>query len=170
MDASEIETYITKLGEVELALSADPGNTELAQLKKEIEDLLALSGQLYETPASNASAAPPAAAAASSPSSERDRGPKNTGAGAVQKGKVDKQRSKKNKKRTSADVLASSNQQAWLKFAKGSKKLKAKAINSQSIFKSPDTVLGKVGVSSSGKGMTKTPSSSSSSLARKPPA
>ncbi|KAJ1798817.1 hypothetical protein LPJ59_002255 [Coemansia sp. RSA 2399] len=166
MDASEIETYITKLGEVELALSADPGNTELAQLKKEIEDLLALGGQLYETPASNASAAPPAAAAASA-SSERDRGPKNTGAGAVQKGKVDKQRSKKNKKRASADALASSGQQAWLKFAKGSKKLKAKAINNQSIFKSPDTVLGKVGVSSSGKGMTKAPSTSSLS-ARKP--
>ncbi|KAJ1668026.1 hypothetical protein IW140_002459 [Coemansia sp. RSA 1813] len=156
MDASEIETYVTKLGEVELALSADPTNTELAQLKQEIEDLLALGGQLYETPTSNASAAPLA--------SEKDRGPKNTSAGAVQKGKVDKQRSKKNKKRTSADASASSSQQAWLKFAKGSKKLKAKAINSQSIFKSPDTVLGKVGVSNSGRGMTKTPSA-----ARKPP-
>ncbi|KAJ2547284.1 hypothetical protein EV175_005285 [Coemansia sp. RSA 1933] len=159
MDASEVEMYITKLGEVELALSADPGNTELVQLKQEIEDLLALGSQLCEPSAANASAAPPAS------SSGGDRGPKNTGAGAVQKGKVDKQRSRKPKKSTSADAAASSGQQAWLKFAKGSKKLKAKAINSQSIFKSPDTVLGKVGVANSGKGMTKTSSVSSASSA-----
>ncbi|KAJ1734020.1 hypothetical protein H4S06_003667 [Coemansia sp. BCRC 34490] len=169
MDASEIEIYTTKLGEVELALSADPTNTELAQLKQEIEDLLALGNQLYEPPATpdRAPAAPsaPAQAQSGNPDKEDAGRPRNAkGAGGVQRGKVDKQqhhRKKNNGKRVSPDALASSSQQAWLKFAKGSssKKLKAKAINSQSIFRSPDTVSGRVGVSNSGKGMTKTPPS-----------
>ncbi|KAJ2056302.1 hypothetical protein GGI08_003895, partial [Coemansia sp. S2] len=48
MDAGEIELYVTKLAEVELALSADPDNSELQTLKSEIEDLLLLSSQLHE--------------------------------------------------------------------------------------------------------------------------
>ncbi|KAJ1935565.1 hypothetical protein GGF37_005946 [Kickxella alabastrina] len=73
----------------------------------------------------------------------------------VKQGRVDKKKGGK----ADAGSVASS-QQAWLKFAKGgaSKKLKVKAINDKSIFKSPDTATGKVGVSNSGKGMTKNPS------------
>ncbi|KAJ2856037.1 hypothetical protein J3B02_001837 [Coemansia erecta] len=64
-------------------------------------------------------------------------------------GKIEKSKKTKNKNSGSAAAAA---QQAWLAFAKGSggsgssKKLKAKAINDKSIFKSPDTVNGKVGV------------------------
>ncbi|KAJ2873766.1 hypothetical protein GGH93_002945, partial [Coemansia aciculifera] len=73
-------------------------------------------------------------------------------------GKIVKKR-QGGKDREGGSAVASS-QQAWLKFAKGggAKKLKAKAINDQSIFKSPDTVSGKVGVTNSGKGMAKNPS------------
>ncbi|KAJ2013664.1 hypothetical protein GGI14_005267, partial [Coemansia sp. S680] len=73
-------------------------------------------------------------------------------------GKITKKRQGA-KDRDGGSAVATS-QQAWLKFAKGggSKKLKAKAINDQSIFKSPDTVSGKVGVTNSGKGMAKNPS------------
>ncbi|PIA14271.1 hypothetical protein COEREDRAFT_10626 [Coemansia reversa NRRL 1564] len=46
MDAAEIELYNQKLSEVELALSADPDNSELQQLKDEIKDLLSLSAHL----------------------------------------------------------------------------------------------------------------------------
>ncbi|KAJ1720900.1 hypothetical protein LPJ53_004523 [Coemansia erecta] len=75
----------------------------------------------------------------------------------VIKGKVEKKKGKK-----SAGGSAASSQQAWLKFAtgSGSKKLKAKAINDKSIFKSPDAVTGKIGVANSGRGMTKNPGSS----------
>ncbi|KAJ1965861.1 hypothetical protein GGI12_000490 [Dipsacomyces acuminosporus] len=75
----------------------------------------------------------------------------------MQKGRVEKTRKAKSAG-GKASSSAAAGQQAWLKFAKGgsSKKLKAKAINQRSIFKSPDTVTGKVGVANSGKGMTKT--------------
>ncbi|KAJ2385679.1 hypothetical protein GGI05_004621 [Coemansia sp. RSA 2603] len=73
----------------------------------------------------------------------------------VVNGKVEKKKSKK-----SAGGSAASSQQAWLKFAtgSGSKKLKAKAINDKSIFKSPDAATGRIGVANSGRGMTKNPS------------
>ncbi|KAI9502479.1 hypothetical protein GGI25_002659 [Coemansia spiralis] len=146
MDAAEIEIYITKLSEVELALSADPTNKELAQLKHEIEDLLALSSQLRETPST-----PLAKASKDDGAGKRQARPDNKKA-VVQKGKVAKKDN------------VSEGQQAWLKFAKSGKKLKAKAINKQSIFKSPDTVAGKVGVANSGRGMTRNPSAKKHSV------
>ncbi|KAJ2162978.1 hypothetical protein GGF46_000164 [Coemansia sp. RSA 552] len=234
MDATELAVYQQKLGEVELALSADPENTELQQLRSEIEDLLSLGAQLQTASArtdkpkaraaSRAAGAttqvqkqqhvwrigdscearytdgkfyparvvaaradnvyqvtfvgygdmqdtraddlrrPPAEAAAAAASATttggQGEGAKDTparggGAEAVAGGRAGKQRAK----RRADNTRASSSQQAWLKFAKGggSKKLKAKAINDQSIFKSPDTVAGRVGVANSGKGMTKNP-------------
>ncbi|KAJ2031377.1 hypothetical protein IWW57_000743 [Coemansia sp. S610] len=221
MDAGEIELYITKLAEVELALSADPDSSDLQALKREIEELLLLSGQLHE---SNAASTAESAGhkGANRPQQQqkewqvgdeceakysgdgkfyvarvmstesassgvyqvsfvgyekgslqttraqdmREKSRKtgyssNRPAAAVattKDGKVAKKRQGgKNREGGSAEA---SSQQAWLKFAKGtgSKKLKAKAINDQSIFKSPDTVGGKVGVTNSGKGMAKNPS------------
>ncbi|PVU87613.1 hypothetical protein BB559_005959 [Furculomyces boomerangus] len=57
---------------------------------------------------------------------------------------------KKQKQGKNVSVIA---QKSWLDFAKNKKK-KAPAINNRSIFKSPDTVEGKVGVIGSGKTMT----------------
>ncbi|KAJ2060360.1 hypothetical protein GGI17_003809 [Coemansia sp. S146] len=222
MDASEIELYVTKLAEVELALSADPDNSELQTLKSEIEDLLLLSSQLHEPSTSSAAESADTKSAkqpqqqqqqkewqigdeceakysgdgkfyvarvmsTESASSgvyqvsfigyekgslqttraldmrEKSRKTGNSSnrpaAVAVTKdGKIVKKR-QGGKDREGGSAVASS-QQAWLKFAKGggAKKLKAKAINDQSIFKSPDTVSGKVGVTNSGKGMAKNPS------------
>ncbi|KAJ2745144.1 hypothetical protein GGI20_002406 [Coemansia sp. BCRC 34301] len=218
MDAGEIELYVTKLAEVELALSADPGNTELQTLKSEIEDLLHLSSQLHE-PNTTTTAGPTDAnsaaarqwqigdeceakysgdgkfysakiASAESASSGiyqvsfigyekgslqttraldmREKSRKYDAssragttrplapAATTKDGKVTKKKRHGGKDREAGSAVASS-QQAWLKFAKGggAKKLKAKAINDQSIFKSPDTVNGKVGVTNSGKGMAK---------------
>ncbi|KAJ1880360.1 hypothetical protein LPJ57_002294 [Coemansia sp. RSA 486] len=77
---------------------------------------------------------------------------KSDGSKVQQGGRVDKNKAAKNKKNGSSTTAAAA-QQAWLAFAKGNgssssggKKLKAKAINDKSIFKSPDTVSGKVGV------------------------
>ncbi|KAJ2345331.1 hypothetical protein IWW50_004528 [Coemansia erecta] len=195
MDAAEIDVYQQKLSEVELALSADPSNTELQQLKTEIESLLSLSAQLH-----------PAAPRASSKGKPRaPDGPPQTdahkwqigdtcearfsdeqyyparvvsvlpdgiykltfvGYGDMQDTRASDMRivhapaatqpkkvAKKAEKRKKHDS-AQSGQQAWLKFAKG-KKLKAKPINDRSIFKSPETTTGKVGVANSGRGVTK---------------
>ncbi|KAJ1880378.1 hypothetical protein LPJ57_002291 [Coemansia sp. RSA 486] len=79
---------------------------------------------------------------------------KSDGSKVQQGGRVDKNKAAKNKKNgSSTTAAAAAAQQAWLAFAKGNgssssggKKLKAKAINDKSIFKSPDTVSGKVGV------------------------
>ncbi|PVV02095.1 hypothetical protein BB560_003461 [Smittium megazygosporum] len=49
---------------------------------------------------------------------------------------------------------AVSSQKSWLEFNKKNKKRKVPAINKNSIFKSPDTIDGKVGVSGSGRRMT----------------
>ncbi|KAJ2890140.1 hypothetical protein GGI21_001161 [Coemansia aciculifera] len=209
MDASEIELYVTKLAEVELALSADPDNVELQTLKSEIEDLLQLSSQLQLPTAPNTaestepkpqqrewhigdeceakysgdgkfySAKIVSAESASSGiyqvsftgyekgslqttratdmrenSRKSDYGSSRAG---TKDGRIAKKKGGKDREGGSA---VASGQQAWLKFAKGgsAKKLKAKAINEQSIFKSPDNVGGKVGVSNSGKGMAKNPS------------
>ncbi|KAJ2000544.1 hypothetical protein GGI04_003561 [Coemansia thaxteri] len=218
MDASEIEIYVTKLAEVELALSADPGNTELQTLKSEIEDLLLLSSQLLDpaTPstadAKDVKAVKPKeqqrmwqlgdecqamyagdgkyydakVVSIENPSGgiyqvsfagyekssiqttraadmrEKSKKPGNYDraraeapgrpSAGVKGGKVAK---KRHGGRDEAAAQVASSQQAWLKFAKGGKRLKAKAINDQSIFKSPDTVSGKVGVTNSGKGMAK---------------
>ncbi|KAJ1731104.1 hypothetical protein LPJ61_002697 [Coemansia biformis] len=210
MDAAEIEVYKQKLGEVELALSADPNNSELQQLKGEIEDLLSLSAQLQpEAPQrieSDRKQQPAGARCASSTDEGRGwqigdtcearykdgkyyparvvavrahgvyqvtfvgysdiqevagsemraaagGGKRARGAkGVAGSGKVGKQ----HKGKTRGGVAASG-QQSWLKFAKESKKLRAKAINDKSIFKSPDTADGKVGVVNSGKGMTQNP-------------
>ncbi|KAJ2082872.1 hypothetical protein H4R24_001264 [Coemansia sp. RSA 988] len=237
MDSAEIELYNQKLGEVELALSADPDNLELRQLKNEIKDLLSLSAHLQTnspradkgdnnppstvvtppesaTPSVTDSLAPsqqqvwrvgdscearytdgqfyPARVVAVRldniyqvtfvgygdmqdmlaedmrlPASSTNKGRPikasqvNLHASSVvADGKIEKAQTKNAKKRSGGKgAQAASSQQAWLKFAKGgsSKKLKAKAINSRSIFKSPDTITGKVGVTNSGKGMTKNP-------------
>ncbi|KAI8322090.1 hypothetical protein GQ54DRAFT_163496 [Martensiomyces pterosporus] len=244
MDSRELDTYTTKLAEVELALSADPSNSELQILKREIEDLLQLTMQLQGgEPNSTAPAVsdnkkqeekartqPTVNSTPTSASSEKHewrigdecmarykadsqfyparvvavhggdayqvtfvgygdmqetRGEDMTGqkrkhdedkgsagqkeqtqqqqrnaggAGSLgmKHGKIEKHKSSERSK-SGGGGSAATGQQAWLKFAKGghSKKLKAKAINSHSIFKSPDTVTGKVGVSNSGKGMTK---------------
>ncbi|KAJ2460104.1 hypothetical protein GGF42_001059 [Coemansia sp. RSA 2424] len=214
MDAGEIELYVTKLAEVELALSADPGNTELQTLKSEIEDLLLLSNQLQEPNAPNTAEPTDAKTpewkigdeceakysgdgkfydakivSAESASSGiyqvaftgyekgslqttraldmREKSRKSASSRAAgtrpptavtKDGKITKKKRQGGKDREGGSAVASS-QQAWLKFAKGggAKKLKAKAINEQSIFKSPDTVSGKVGVTNSGKGMAKNP-------------
>ncbi|KAJ2820391.1 hypothetical protein GGI24_004500 [Coemansia furcata] len=216
MDAGEIELYVTKLAEVELALSADPDNSELQTLKSDIEDLLLLSSQLHEPSTSSAAESadtkntqPPqpqqkewqlgdeceakysgdgkfyVARVTSTESAssgvyqvsfigyekgslqttraldmrEKRRKTGNTSnrvaaAATTKDGKIVKKRQGGKDREGSA---VASSQQAWLKFAKGggAKKLKAKAINDQSIFKSPDTVNGKVGVTNSGKGMAK---------------
>ncbi|KAJ1921599.1 hypothetical protein IW146_000403 [Coemansia sp. RSA 922] len=214
MDAGEIELYVTKLAEVELALSADPDNSELQTLKSEIEDLLLLSSQLHEPSTSSTAESADTkrpqqqqkewqigdeceakyagdgkfyvARVTSTESASsgvyqvsfigyekgslqttraldmREKSRKTSNSSnrlAVTKdGKITKKRQGA-KDRDGGSAVATS-QQAWLKFAKGggSKKLKAKAINDQSIFKSPDTVSGKVGVTNSGKGMAKNPS------------
>ncbi|KAJ1956530.1 hypothetical protein EC988_001300 [Linderina pennispora] len=202
MDSSELELYKTQLSEVELALSADPDNTELQALKADLQELLSLStatstpkpqptkskslggwsigmeclakysdGQFYparivgygdiglkvtfvgygdtqDTDVDDLKSINDAEKPEASKVEKVDR---------VEKGKIEKKHGKKKQKKP--DVMAQG-QQAWLKFATGghSKKLKAKAINSKSIFKSPTTITGKVGVSNSGKGMTKNPS------------
>ncbi|KAJ2489298.1 hypothetical protein IWW37_004085 [Coemansia sp. RSA 2050] len=221
MDAGEIELYVTKLAEVELALSADPDNPDLQTLKKEIEELLVLSSQLHEPSAVNTAESANTKSASQTRQQEKEwqvgdeceakysgdgkfyvarvvstesassgvyqvsfigyekgslqttraqdmreksRKTGNSSNRAVpavattKDGKIAKKR-QGGKNREGGSAVASS-QQAWLKFAKGSgsKKLKAKAINDQSIFKSPDTVGGKVGVTNSGKGMAKNPS------------
>ncbi|KAJ1812248.1 hypothetical protein LPJ56_005568, partial [Coemansia sp. RSA 2599] len=96
---------------------------------------------MQETAATTTTAA--AGAAGAVPEQRKGR----ADGGAVHRGgKIEKNKSGR-KKNGSAAATA---QQAWLAFAKGSsgasKKLKAKAINDKSIFKSPDTVNGKVGV------------------------
>ncbi|KAJ1937986.1 hypothetical protein FBU59_004587 [Linderina macrospora] len=194
MDSSELELYKTQLSEVELALSADPTNTELQALKSDLQELLSLTpkpqpakpkstgswsigmeclakysdGQFYpamivghgeigmkvtfvgygdtqDTDVDDLRNIDEAKKPEAKSTGKIDR---------VEKGKVEKMSGKKKQKKP--DVMAQG-QQAWLKFATGghSKKLKAKAINSKSIFKSPSTVNGRVGVSNSGKGMTK---------------
>ncbi|KAI9471289.1 hypothetical protein LPJ78_002315 [Coemansia sp. RSA 989] len=168
MDASEIELYKQKLSEVELALSADPQNTELQQLKEEIKSLLSLStqastskehtwriGDLCEARFSDGKYYP-----------ARVTGLKEglfqvtfVGYGDVQEKRANEMRAprepKKKTKRKRPDEVATG-QQAWLRFTKG-RKLKAKPINQKSIFKSPETVTGKVGVANSGRGMTRNP-------------
>ncbi|KAJ2715388.1 hypothetical protein H4R19_001234, partial [Coemansia spiralis] len=75
MDAAEIGVYRQKLEEVELALSADPDNSELQQLRGEIEDLLSLSAQLQppEPPRGEAAAAIAAAVGEEVKSADRAR-------------------------------------------------------------------------------------------------
>ncbi|OMJ21429.1 Survival of motor neuron-related-splicing factor 30 [Smittium culicis] len=48
MDSSEISLYKSQLLEIDLALKADPENTDLLGLKKEIQDLLDLTSSLVE--------------------------------------------------------------------------------------------------------------------------
>ncbi|KAJ2806373.1 hypothetical protein H4R21_000890 [Coemansia helicoidea] len=180
MDAAEIEVYRQKLGEVELALSADPENSELQQLKGEIEDLLSLSAQLLpESPQERAAPAAKEERAAPAGAAQEWRvgdscearytdgkfyaarvaavraggvyqvafvkygtvldasadGLRAAGGGkGPRAGKVGKRPAGK----TRGAGAAATGQQSWLKFAKGGKKLKAKAINDRSIFKSPD--------------------------------
>jgi len=43
MDKTDLETYQVQLSQVELALSADPSNTELASLRSELKELIELS-------------------------------------------------------------------------------------------------------------------------------
>ncbi|KAJ2428342.1 hypothetical protein GGF47_001391 [Coemansia sp. RSA 2524] len=187
MDAAEIDVYKQKLSEVELALSADPENTELQQLKTEIQDLLALSAQLHPAPQPTPTPAP---APAATPTHKWQIGDSceaqytdskyyparvvavradtygvtfvgYSGMHDIHASSMRVARAQSNvhraparertKKRGKSGVEQS--QQAWLKFARG----KNKAINNKSIFKSPDTVTGKVGVTNSGRGVTKNP-------------
>ncbi|KAJ2120457.1 hypothetical protein IW147_005070 [Coemansia sp. RSA 720] len=189
MDAAEIDVYKQKLSEVELALSADPSNTELQQLKTEIQDLLALSAQLHPAPPPTLPApapTPPATAthkwqigdSCEAQYTDSKYYPARvvavradtygvtfvgySGMHDIQASSMRPAHAQSNahraparertKKRGKSAVEQS--QQAWLKFARGKSK---KAINSKSIFKSPDTVTGKVGVTNSGRGVTKNP-------------
>ena len=43
MDKTDLETYQVQLAQVELALSADPSNTELSSLRSELKELIELS-------------------------------------------------------------------------------------------------------------------------------
>ncbi|KAF8912731.1 hypothetical protein CPB84DRAFT_1721509 [Gymnopilus junonius] len=43
MDRTDLETYQVQLSQVELALSADPSNTELASLRDELKELIGLA-------------------------------------------------------------------------------------------------------------------------------
>ncbi|KAJ2852371.1 hypothetical protein IWW36_000258 [Coemansia brasiliensis] len=190
MDASEIEIYKQKLEEVQLALSADPKNSELQQLKEEIESLLSLSTQLQQpsTPRTNKHGREAeskqhtwrigdlceARFSDGKYYPARVTGLKAdlfqvtfVGYGDVQDKRASemrvpqleqkhKKKQRRVEKRKKHDEVATS-QQAWLKFAKSKKNLKAKPINQKSIFKSPETVTGKVGVANSGRGMTRNP-------------
>ncbi|KAJ2783131.1 hypothetical protein H4R18_001879 [Coemansia javaensis] len=216
MDAAEIGAYRQKLGEVELALSADPDNAELRQLRSEIEDLLALSAQLVQAEPAPARPARDSAPASSAREQRQwqigeacearytdgryyparvvavrpggayqvafvgygdmqdTRAAEMRPAGRTADGRVAKpdrpdkpskpgkpgKPGKPDKPTKPAQPGAASSQQAWLKFAHGGAKkgrLKAKAINTRSIFKSPETATGRVGVSNSGRGMTQNP-------------
>ncbi|KAJ2724068.1 hypothetical protein GGI07_002189 [Coemansia sp. Benny D115] len=155
MDASEIELYATRLAEVEVALLSDPDNTELLTLKSEISDLLALVGAAEQTPTRGSKSETKAETKAETKTKAKTEtlDAKRKDGGKTHGGRVGK--------KTGGRVdAAASGQQAWLQFAHGKnkKRLKAKAINDQSIFKSPTAVQGRVGVVNSGRGMTKAPS------------
>ena len=69
MDKADLETYQVQLSQVELALSADPENTELVSLRSELKELIeltqaALDQQAAATPSSKAAEASKKAAAA----------------------------------------------------------------------------------------------------------
>ncbi|CEI94149.1 hypothetical protein RMCBS344292_08370 [Rhizopus microsporus] len=68
------------------------------------------------------------------------------------KKKVQDPKPKVSKKKEASEIESKKN--AWLNFATVGSKKKHSAINKKSIFKSPDTPDGKVGVVNSGKGMT----------------
>ena len=43
MDKADLETYQVQLSQVEMALSADPGNVELESLRSELQELIQLT-------------------------------------------------------------------------------------------------------------------------------
>ena len=64
MDKADLETYQVQLSQVELALSADPSNTELTSLRDELKELI----ELAQAAIAQAEAAPPSKAEPSSSS------------------------------------------------------------------------------------------------------
>ncbi|GAA5898495.1 hypothetical protein JCM6882_007797 [Rhodosporidiobolus microsporus] len=71
MDAQELETYEYQLSQIKEALAKDPANEEMLNLKKEIEDLIALTKEYLgaQAPAAStsASASPAPSSAAAKP-------------------------------------------------------------------------------------------------------
>jgi survival of motor neuron-related-splicing factor 30 len=57
MDKSDLETYQVQLDQVELALQSDPDNAELASLRSELKELIALTQEHLAAAAASASTA-----------------------------------------------------------------------------------------------------------------
>lgn len=75
MDKADLETYQVQLSQVELALAADPTNTELTELKSELQELIeltkaALAQQEAAASSSKAESSRKAAAAAAAASTQ----------------------------------------------------------------------------------------------------
>ncbi|KAJ1660063.1 hypothetical protein IWQ61_000957 [Dispira simplex] len=156
MDPQELEGYRDQLKQVELLLKEDPSNADWLKLKSDLVEIITLSEGLLKPPA-KATGQPELGSTKAEATTPHDSTAASTATATATEPKSKKRKSQSSSASgPSKAKLQKDQQNSWLDFVqkKGKKKKAASAINTHSIFASPTTTQGKVGVVGSGKPMT----------------
>lgn len=138
---------------VEAKLAKDPNNEDLLSLKEDLIELIELSSEFEQTEATTSASTTtktrttePAKPSTSVNETEPSTSPKEVETNVVSKKRKERHKKKKAKTREKVDI-AEAERQSWQSFAS---KKGLKGVTKKSIFASPCSITGKVGVGTNG--------------------